>query len=123
MCWALGFVAARHGIDIGLTPADLTLHRFVWAGIVLMPLVLRDGIADLNGIGWSRGIILTILGGPGLAIVSYSGFLLVPLGHGGVIQPSCAALGRAAARRRGAARKSADRCASSAPPSSSSACW
>jgi drug/metabolite transporter (DMT)-like permease len=58
-----------------------------------MPLVLRDGISDLNGIGWRRGIILTILGGPGLALISYSGFLLVPLGHGGVIQPSCAALG------------------------------
>lgn len=91
--WALGFVAARHGIDVGLSPGALTLHRYVWAGIVLMPLVLRDGISDLNGIGWRRGIILTILGGPGLALISYSGFLLVPLGHGGVIQPSCAALG------------------------------
>jgi len=27
------------------------------------------------------------------SILRYSGFLLVPLGHGGVIQPSCAALG------------------------------
>ena len=26
-------------------------------------------------------------------MISYAGFLLVPLGHGGVIQPSCAALG------------------------------
>jgi drug/metabolite transporter (DMT)-like permease len=90
--WAFGFVAARHGIDIGLTPLDLTVHRF-WAGIVLLPLVLREGIADLAGIGWSRAIWLTVLGGPGLALISYSGFLLVPLGHGGVIQPSCAALG------------------------------
>ena len=90
--WAAGFVAARHGIDIGFTPADLTFHRCFWAGLVLLPLALRDGIGDLNGIGWGRGIVLTILGGPGIAIVSYSGFLLVPLGHGGVIQPSCAAL-------------------------------
>ena len=91
-CWAAGFIAARHGIDIGFSPADLTFHRCFWAGLVLLPLALRDGIADLNGIGWGRGIVLTILGGPGIAIVSYSGFLLVPLGHGGVIQPSCAAL-------------------------------
>jgi drug/metabolite transporter (DMT)-like permease len=90
--WAAGFVAARHGIDVGFSPADLTFHRCFWAGLALLPLALRDGIGDLNGIGWGRGVTLTILGGPGIAIVSYSGFLLVPLGHAGIIQPSCAAL-------------------------------
>ncbi len=91
--WAMGFVSARHGIDIGFSPFDITLHRFLWSALALLPLFLRDGAANLNGVGWGRGIVLTILGGPGLAILSYSGFLLVPLGHGGVIQPSCAALG------------------------------
>ncbi len=90
--WAAGFAAAKHGIDIGFSPADLTVHRFLWSGLLFLPLVLRGGLADLNGIGWGRGITLTILGGPGLAMISYSGFTLVPLGHGGVIQPSCAAL-------------------------------
>lgn len=90
--WAAGFVAARHGIDIGFTPADLMVHRFLWAGLALLPLFIQGGVGDLNGIGWFRGIVLTILGGPGLALISYSGFLLVPLGHGAVIQPSCAAL-------------------------------
>ena len=90
--WAAGFVAIRHGISIGFTPADLTFHRCFWAGLLLLPLAWRDGLRDLNGVGWGRGILLTILGGPGIAFVSYSGFLLVPLGHAGVIQPSCAAL-------------------------------
>lgn len=90
--WAAGFVATRHGIDAGFSPFDIVLHRVLPSALALLPLFVRDGAADLNGIGWDRGIALTILGGPGLAIVSYSGFLLVPLGHGGVIQPSCAAL-------------------------------
>jgi drug/metabolite transporter (DMT)-like permease len=90
--WAAGFVAARHGIDIGFSPADLTFHRCFWAGVVLLPLALRNGIGDLNGIGWGRGIVLTFFGGPGIAFVSYSGFPLVPLGHGGIIQPSTAAV-------------------------------
>jgi drug/metabolite transporter (DMT)-like permease len=90
--WAAGFVAARHGVDIGFTPADLTFHRCFWAGLVLLPLAWREGLRDLNGIGWGRGIVLTFFGGPGIAFVSYSGFLLVPLGHGGIIQPSTAAL-------------------------------
>jgi len=59
----------------------------------MLPSVLRTGIDDLNGVGWGRGILLAVLGGPVFAIISFSGLLLVPLGHGGVIQPSCAMLG------------------------------
>jgi len=59
---------------------------------VLLPLALRAGLADLGGIGWGRGLVLTVLGGPGITILSYSGLTLVPLGHGGIIQPACAAL-------------------------------
>ncbi len=90
--WAAGFAAARHGVEIGFSPADLALHRFAWAGFALLPLLLRDGIGRFGGVGWGRAVLLTLAGGPPLAIISYSGFLLVPLGHGGVIQPSSAAL-------------------------------
>jgi drug/metabolite transporter (DMT)-like permease len=91
-CWAAGFVAARHGIAVGFSPADLALHRFAWAGLFLLPLVLRGRGEAFSGVGWWRAVLLTLAGGPPLAIISYSGFILVPLGHGGVIQPSCAAL-------------------------------
>jgi drug/metabolite transporter (DMT)-like permease len=91
--WAAGFVAARHGIAVGFSPADIVLHRFVWAGLLCLPLVVRAGLGDLAGVGWARGVALTLLGGPPLALFSYAGFLFVPLAHGGVIQPSCAALG------------------------------
>jgi drug/metabolite transporter (DMT)-like permease len=91
--WAAGFVAARHGIAIGFSPADIAIHRFVWAGLVFLPLVARHGLRDLAGVGWAKGVTLTVFGGPPLALLSYAGFLFVPLAHGGVIQPSCAALG------------------------------
>ena len=83
----------RQGLNAGFSPADLLVHRYLWSGLTLLPFVMRAGIRDLNGIGWSRGVLLAVLGGPGFAIISYAGFLLVPLGHGGVIQPSCATLG------------------------------
>src|SRR5712691_10029055 len=91
LLWAAGFVAARHGIAIGFSPADIAFHRFVWAGLVFLPLVARE--TGLGGVGWAKGVALTLFGGPPLALFSYAGFLLVPLTHGGVIQPSCAALG------------------------------
>lgn len=91
--WAIGFVAARHGISIGFSPADIVLHRFVWAGIAFLPFLARGGFAQLAGVGWGRGVLLTMLGGPLLTHFSYAGFLFVPLAHGAVIQPSCAAIG------------------------------
>ena len=90
--WAAGFVAAKHGIDVGFTPADLAFHRFFWSGLLLMPVALRHGISDLGGIGWGRGLLMSVLAGPPQALVAYSGFILVPLGHGTTIQPACAAL-------------------------------
>jgi drug/metabolite transporter (DMT)-like permease len=96
--WAAGFVAARHAIATGFSPADIAFHRFVWGGLACLPVVVRDGLrnpglGDLGGVGWLKGIGLTLTGGLPLALFSYAGFLFVPLAHGGVIQPSCAALG------------------------------
>jgi len=91
--WALGFVAARHGVDIGLSPLVMALHRYIWPGLALLPFVATDRFSELGGIGWRRGVALALFGGLPLALLSYLGYLFVPLGHGGVIQPSCAALG------------------------------
>jgi len=90
--WAAGFVAAKHGVAIGFAPADLAFHRFFWTGLLLMPLALRDGTVRLGGIGWGRGLVLAVLSGPVQAMLAYTGFTLVPLGHGTTIQPACAAL-------------------------------
>jgi drug/metabolite transporter (DMT)-like permease len=89
--WAAGFVVAKHGIQIGFTPADIAFHRFFWTGILLLPLMLRDW-TTLGGVGWGRGLVLTLLSGPPQSLLAYSGFVLVPLGHGTTIQPACAAL-------------------------------
>jgi len=92
MAWAAGFAVAKHGISIGFSPADLAVHRYVWTGLLLIPLVFHYGIADLGGVGWGRGFVLAALSGPTQALVAYTGFILVPFGHGTTIQPATAAL-------------------------------
>lgn len=92
LAWAAGFAVAKHGISIGLSPADLAIHRYFWTGLLLVPLIVRDGIADLGGVGWGRGFILAVLSGPTQALVAYTGFIYVPFGHGTTIQPATAAL-------------------------------
>lgn len=91
--WAFGFVAAKHGVLAGMSPLLLSLHRFIWPGLALFPVLARDGLGDLGGLGWRRGIALTAFGGLPLALWSYFGYVYVPLGHGAIIQPSCAAVG------------------------------
>src|SRR5215467_1898108 len=92
LAWAAGFVVAKHGIQIGFSPADLAFHRFFWSGLLILPMIWREGLRELGGIGWVRGIAMTILSGPPQSLLAYSGFILVPLGHGTTIQPACAAL-------------------------------
>jgi drug/metabolite transporter (DMT)-like permease len=91
--WAAGFVGALHGINAGLRPEDITLHRYIWLAPILAYFVFRHGIVRPGGIGWGRGLALTVFAGPLLSLFSYYGFLAVPLGHGAVIQPSSAAVG------------------------------
>jgi drug/metabolite transporter (DMT)-like permease len=93
LCWSLGFVAARQGVTSGMSPLVISLHRYVWPGLALIPMLAADGFGDLGGIGWRRGAVLTLFGGLPLALFSYIGYVLVPLGHGALIQPACAALG------------------------------
>ncbi|MGA2891964.1 MAG: DMT family transporter [Xanthobacteraceae bacterium] len=93
LCWALGFVAARQGVTTGLSPLVIALHRFVWPGLALAPSVAAHAFRDLRVIGWRRAVALALTGGLPLALFSYLGYVLVPLGHGALIQPSCAALG------------------------------
>ena len=92
LAWAMGFVAAKHGVQIGFSPADLAFHRFFWSGLLMLPLIVREGLRDLGGIGWSRASVMTVLSGPPQSLLAYTGFILVPLGHGTTIQPACAAL-------------------------------
>ena len=97
LCWALGFVAVRRGLDAGLTPADIAVHRFVWMGLVLLPFMLRGGwgrggLGDLGGVGWGPALVIFVLAGPIQAVISYTGFTLAPLAHGAVIHPGSAAM-------------------------------
>jgi drug/metabolite transporter (DMT)-like permease len=85
---SLSFASARAGIVSGLTPGDLVLMRFGVAGVVLMPLLLYWGLPGLAGIGWRRGLILTVLGGPAFALMQMGGYAFAPLAHGAVIHPA-----------------------------------
>ncbi|MBK7061963.1 MAG: DMT family transporter [Rubrivivax sp.] len=87
--WASYSVLARLAIKAGLSPADLTLLRFAPGALLMAPLLWRWGWRDLGGIGWGRGLLLTMLAGPGFSLLFMTGFSFAPLAHGAVIAPAC----------------------------------
>ena len=86
--WAVYSVLARLGVTAGLSPADMSLLRFAPGALLMLPLMWRWGWHDLAGIGWARGLTLTLLAGPGFSLLFMTGFSLAPLAHGAVIAPS-----------------------------------
>ncbi len=85
---AVSFAAARAGILGGLAPDDMIFARYVVAGLVMLPALIWWGLPDLAGLGWSRGIILSILGGAPFALLQTGGYAFAPLANGAVIAPS-----------------------------------
>lgn len=85
---SLSFAAARAGILGGLLAVDMIFARFIVAGLIMLPLLLRYGVRDLAGLGWRRALILSLLGGAPFALLQTGGYGLAPLAHGAVIAPS-----------------------------------
>lgn len=87
--WASYSVLARLAVKAGLSPGDLTLLRFAPGALLMSPFLWHWGWRDLGGIGWRRGLVLTLLAGPGFSMLFMTGFTLAPLAHGAVIAPAC----------------------------------
>lgn len=85
---SLSFTAARAGILGGLLAVDMIFARFIVAGLIMLPLLVRFGVRDLAGIGWRRALVLTFLGGAPFALLQTGGYGFAPLAHGAVIAPS-----------------------------------
>jgi drug/metabolite transporter (DMT)-like permease len=85
---ATSFAMARAGALRGLAPDDMILARAVVAGLIMLPFLVKWGVPTLAGIGWRRGIVLLLTGGPLFAFLQTGGYAYAPLAHGAVIAPS-----------------------------------
>lgn len=85
--YGTNFAISRHALLNGLTPLDLTALRFATAGLVLAPLFIRAGVADCAGIGWGRGLMLTLMSGVPMSLLMMIGLSMAPAAHGAAIGP------------------------------------
>jgi drug/metabolite transporter (DMT)-like permease len=78
--WASWIVAVRLGIRTSLKPWDITAIRFGVAGLILLPYLLKKGLAvkPLGGLGLAA---IMLGGGAPMVLLSYGGLLFAPAAH------------------------------------------
>lgn len=78
--WAAWIVAVRLGIRTSLQPWDITAIRFGVAGLILLPYLLKRGIA-VDRLGWAGLAAIMVGGGAPIILLSYGGLLFAPAAH------------------------------------------
>jgi drug/metabolite transporter (DMT)-like permease len=87
LLYAGQFVLSRWSIQRTLSLWDLAALRFAAAGLLLLPVVLRHGLAGAAGLGWGRSLVLALSAGGPYTLIMFAGLALAPAGHGAVIIP------------------------------------
>ena len=82
--WAGWLVVMRLGVTTRLSAPDLTALRFATAGLVLLPVVLRHGLA-IDRLGWSGSVAIVFGGGAPVALVIGAALQFAPVAHAGAL--------------------------------------
>lgn len=86
------FVISRYAVLHGLTSHDLLALRFATAGLLLLPVFLKPGLARCGGAGWKRGFWLLLTSGFPMTFLMLTGLTLAPAAHGATIGPGTVTL-------------------------------
>jgi drug/metabolite transporter (DMT)-like permease len=78
--WASWIVAVRLGIRTSLAPWDIAAIRFGVAGLILLPYLLKKGLA-VDRLGWAGLAAIMAGGGAPTVLLSYGGLLFAPAAH------------------------------------------
>ena len=90
--YGVNFVVSRHAMLNGFTPYDLAALRFGFAGLVLLPIFMRaGGFANCAGLGWGKGLALTVMSGVPMSLLQMVALSLTPAAHGATIGPGTVA--------------------------------
>ena len=84
--WAAFIVVSRLGVRTSLTPWDVAAVRFGVAGVLLLPYLMRKGLA-LDRLGWI-GVAAVVVGcGAPMVLLVNAGLLFAPAADGGALFP------------------------------------
>jgi drug/metabolite transporter (DMT)-like permease len=75
-------LVSRIGLTSSLRAWDLAALRFGIGGLLMLPVLLRYGLAGVNA---RSAVALALFGGLGFALCAYAGFASAPAAHGAVL--------------------------------------
>ena len=84
--WAGWMAVTRLGVTTTLDSLDVAALRFSVAGLVLLPVIIRQGWA-LDRLGWPRLVLLVSGAGAPYALVSAQGLKYAPAADAGALTP------------------------------------
>jgi drug/metabolite transporter (DMT)-like permease len=88
LIYGSNFAISRHAVLNGLTTDDLIMLRFLTAGVILFPLFhAKGGIGNCGGLGWRRGLLITLMSGLPMTALMIGGLARAPAAHGASITP------------------------------------
>jgi drug/metabolite transporter (DMT)-like permease len=84
--WASWQIATRFGVTRSMSVFDLVAVRFAVAAAVMLPIVLRQGLA-IRRLGLPTVLVLAATAGAPYVLVAAGGLSLAPAGQGGALIP------------------------------------
>jgi drug/metabolite transporter (DMT)-like permease len=91
LIWTSFILVSRGSATRTLTAWDIAWLRYLFAGLVVLPIVLWRWRALRAGLGGDealrRGAALTLTAGIGYCLLAYSGFFFAPAAHAAVLMP------------------------------------
>jgi drug/metabolite transporter (DMT)-like permease len=88
LIYGSNFAISRHAVLNDMTTSDLVALRFLTAGLILLPLFLsKGGFRDCAGVGWPKGLLITVMSGLPMTLLMIGGLAFAPAAHGASITP------------------------------------
>jgi drug/metabolite transporter (DMT)-like permease len=84
--WAAFIVVSRLGVRTTLTPWDIAAIRFGTAGVLLLPYLVRSGLAS-DQLGWIGLVAIAVGCGAPMVLLVNAGLLFAPAAHAGALFP------------------------------------
>ncbi len=84
--WVGWILLTRYGVTTSLSPYDITALRFACAGLLLLPIVIRDGFG-LHLIGIRTWLVICFGAGVPYVLIASGGLQFAPVAHAGALIP------------------------------------